>query len=62
MELLTVPPQSSTLADDRQRALLLARREALLIELKAIEEFLGLARTVPNKRERERQAWHDRHS
>lgn len=38
--------------DDRTRALLLTLRAALLMALGAIEDALGMPRTVPNRRER----------
>jgi hypothetical protein len=53
--LLQSPSFNATLADERQRALLLARREALIIELKALEEYLGLARTVKSHADRKRE-------
>lgn len=39
-----------------QRDLLLARRQAILIELGAIEEYLGLGRSRPPKKQLNRAA------
>ena len=55
MTLLTPVAQSAILPDNRQRLLLLARREALLIELKAIEEYLDIPRSVKPHAERKRE-------
>jgi hypothetical protein len=38
--------------DDRTRHLLLTLRAALLMALGAIEDALGMARTLPSRRER----------
>ncbi len=38
--------------DDRTRAMLLALRAALLMALGAVEDALGLPRTVPSRKER----------
>jgi hypothetical protein len=38
----------------------MARREALLIELKALEEYLGIARSVKPHAERKRDTWQER--
>ena len=38
---------------DRERALLMAIRQALIIALGAIEEYLGLARSIVPRRKRE---------
>jgi hypothetical protein len=53
--LLQSPSYDAILADERQRALLLARRQALLIELGAIEEYLNLPRSVKPHAERKRE-------
>jgi len=37
---------------DRERALLMAVRQALIIALGAIEEYLGLARSIVPRRKR----------
>jgi hypothetical protein len=60
MTLLTPVAQSTILPDNRQRLLLLARREALLIELKAIEEYLDIPRSVKPHAERKREEWQER--
>lgn len=38
--------------DDRTRAMLMALRAALLMALAAVEDALGLPRTLPSRRER----------
>jgi hypothetical protein len=53
--LLQSTPYRDTLAEERQRALLLARREALIIELKALEEYLNLPRSVKSHADRKRE-------
>jgi len=42
--------------DDRQRTLLMAVRQALIIALGAIEDYLGLARSIVPRRKRERSS------
>ena len=39
---------------DRERTLLMAVRQALIIVLGAIEDYLGLARSIVPRRKRER--------
>lgn len=43
------------LEPQQARELLLARRQALLIELAALERYLKIPRSVPTKQEKERQ-------
>lgn len=40
-------------SDARTRVLLLTFREALLLVLRGIEDYLGMPRSVPTKREKE---------
>jgi hypothetical protein len=40
-------------ADARTRLLLMTLREALLMVLRGIEDYLGMPRSVPTKREKE---------
>ena len=42
------------MAEDRQRTLLMAVRQALIIALGAIEDYLGLALSIVPRRKRER--------
>jgi hypothetical protein len=53
--LLQSAPEYTILESERQRALLLARRQALLIELGALEEYLQLPRSVKPHAERKRE-------
>ena len=39
--------------DERERSLLMTRRQALIMELGAIEEYLGLQRSIIPKHKRE---------
>jgi len=39
--------------ESRKRLLLLTFREALLLALRGIEDYLGMPRSVPTKREKE---------
>ena len=38
---------------DRERTLLMARRQAIIIDLGAIEDYLGLERSIVPRRKRE---------
>ena len=42
----------ATEPDDRQRVLLMSKRQALIIELGSIEDYLGLDRSIVPKRKR----------
>jgi hypothetical protein len=50
--------QNDTL--NRDRDYLLEKRRALLVELSAIERYLGLPRSVQPKNDRERQSYEQR--
>ncbi len=41
---------------DRERTLLMARRQAIIIDLGAIEDYLGLERSIVPRRKREQPA------
>ena len=39
---------------DAERMLLMARRQAILLELRGIEDYLGMERSIETKREKRR--------
>ena len=51
-ELPLVEFQSESIIDGRTRVLLLAIRQALIIALGALEEYLGMERSIIPKRKR----------
>ena len=51
---LNLPADGAIILPDKNRALLLALRQALILALGAIETYLDMPRTIPNARERRR--------
>jgi hypothetical protein len=47
-----VTPAAAPMVDPRTRALLLAVRQALIIALGAVEEYLGMERSIVPRRKR----------
>ena len=52
---MTAATEPATVTD-RERTLLMARRQAIIIDLGAIEDYLGLERSIVPRRKREQPA------